>query len=328
MRRTTATLASLLMLCALASAQTPHKSKPTIPAVKQSAGAAKTRSKPAVAASSKSAAPAGAQSASVPSNETVETFLNRMFGYNDDIQFRVAGVVPADVPGVSSVYAVVSTPQGQQQMNFFVMPDGKHAIMGEMMPFGVDPYGDKREAIKSGAFGATKGPADAKMLAVEFADLQCPACKQALPTIQRLQADFPQVKWIFQNFPLEKMHPWAGKAARYLDCIQRQSNDGAWTFIEAVYNHQSEITDANVGEKLNSYAKTAGADPAKIAACSTSPETEQRIQKGLQLGQQLGLTGTPTLYVNGRPLQTFNPQDYDVVKSIVQFELNQAEQGK
>jgi protein-disulfide isomerase len=229
---------------------------------------------------------------------------------------------------VNEVSAVVNTPQGQQVLRFFVTADNEHAIMGEMMPFGADPFLKDREILKKEAFGATKGPADAAMQIVEFADLECPACKQALPAIDRLQQDFPNVKFVFQSFPLESLHPWATTAAKYLDCIARQSNDAGWNFVEAVYSHQGEITAENLKEKLGTYVGLANQDPAKIAACADAPETAARIQQSIALGNKVTVTQTPTFFINGRGVAGINPQEYDQLKQVVQYELTQATSAK
>lgn len=292
------------------------------PTSKAATKAQATTAKPAVQPSAAAATPSG------PSTETVDAFLKRMFGYNENLAFKVAGVKPTDAQGISEVTAVVNTPQGQQLLRFFVTGDGEHAIMGELMPFGTDPFKKDRELLKTGAFGATKGPADAAMQIVEFADLECPACKSALPAVQRLQQDFPNVRFVFQSFPLVQLHPWALTAAKYLDCVSRESNDAGWNFIEAVYSHQGEITADNLKQKLDTYIGLANQDPAKIGACANSADTAARMEKSIQLGNAVNVTSTPTLFVNGRGVAGLNPQDYDQLKNVVQFELTQASQGK
>jgi protein-disulfide isomerase len=304
-------VAAVLVLSLFAFAQQPSKAP------------AKASKKPAGAE-----APKAAAETTGPSTEVVEAFLKRMFGYNENLVFKVSSVKPTGAQGISEVTAVVNTPQGQQVLRFFVTGDGEHAIMGELVPFGVDPFEKHRALLKKDAFGASKGPADAPMQIVEFADLECPACKQALSTVHRLQQDFPTTRFIFQSFPLESIHPWASQAAKYLDCIARQSDEAGWNFIEAVYSHQAEITAENAKAKLDELVGTVEQDPAKIAACSETPETATRIRKSIQLGTEVNVTSTPTLFVNGRGVAGMNPQDYDALKSIVQFELTQATQAK
>lgn len=283
-------------------AATPRKTPPATPAVNSSPGG--------------------------PSVAVVEAFLKRTFGYNENLAFHVSAIKPTEAQGISEVIAIVNTPQGQQPLRFYVTGDGEHAIMGDMMPFGVAPYAKRRDLLKREAFGASKGPKDAPMEIVEFADLECPACKAALPSIERLQQDFPGVKFVFQSFPLVQLHPWAEMGAKYLDCIARESNDAAWKFIESVYAHQGEITADNAKEKLDKYVGFTDQDPAKIDACVAAPETAARIKKSIEFAEHLNVSSTPTLFVNGRGVAGINPEEYDSLKTVVQYELEQAKQGK
>lgn len=264
-----------------------------------------------------------AASANLPSEATVMSFLKRMFGYDPNLVFKVSEIKASEASGMAEATAVVNTPQGQQMVKFYVSPDQKHAIMGDMIPFGSDPFAEDRALLEKSAFGPTKGPADAPVTIVEFGDLQCPACGKAQPTLEKLMSDVPNAKLIFQNFPLEQLHPWALQAAKYLDCMGRANNDQALTFTTAVYSHQGEITEANSTEKLNNYVKMAGADPAAIAACAAKPDTAARVIKSQALGNQVKVTGTPTLFVNGRKIGNVGGMPYDVLKAIVEFEAQQ-----
>ncbi len=274
------------------------------------------------AAAQKAAAPAENTEAKLPDEATVLAFYNRMFGFQENLNFKVAEIKWSSAPGIAEVTAVVSTPQGQQVSKLYITPDGKHAISGDMIPFGKDPFAENRELLKQ-AFGPTRGSKTPQMTLVEFADLECPACKAAQPTIEKLLSEMPNIQVIFQSFPLEQLHPWAREAANYLDCIYRTNNDGALTFIDAVFTHQSEITKENATEKLNGYVTMAKADPAKISACASSPETQARIEKSIDLGKKLGITGTPTLFINGRPVGSVANVPPDTLKSLVQFEMTQ-----
>jgi protein-disulfide isomerase len=294
---------------AFAQQAAPAKPRATKPATSAAPSAAKQAAVP-------SQAPAGA-----PTPEVVDRFLKRMFGYNDNIVFHVVRVDAAPAPGLYEVYAVVNTPQGQQPMRFYVTSDNEHAIIGDLLPFGTDPFAKNRELLKQ-AFGPVKGSASA-MSIIEFADLECPACKSAQPIMEKLQSDFPNVRFVFQSFPLEQIHPWAARSAAYLDCIQRSNNDNALQFIQTVFVHQAEITPENVKDKLDTYTKLAGADPAKIAACAETPETIARVQRGIQLGRQVAITGTPTIFINGRAIQNPSMNEYDNLKKLVEFEQEQ-----
>jgi protein-disulfide isomerase len=263
-----------------------------------------------------------ATDAKLPDESTVLAFYNRMFGFQPNLNFKVADIRWSDVPGIAEVTAIANTPEGQQVAKLYVTADGKHAISGEMIPFGADPYVDNRMKLKQ-AFGPTRGSATPEVTIVEFADLQCPACKAAQPIITRLLSDTPNVRLIFQSFPLAQLHPWAMEAASYLDCIYRTDNQAAVTFLDTIYEHQGEITKENATDKLKEYAQQAKADPAKIAECAATPATRERIEKGIGLGRALQVTGTPTLFVNGRPVSNVSGIPYDTLKALVEFEATQ-----
>jgi protein-disulfide isomerase len=258
----------------------------------------------------------------LPDSDTVLAFYNRMFGFQPNLSFKVADIKWSEVPGIAEVTAIASTPEGQQIAKLYVTSDGKHAISGDLIPFGRDPFADNREKLKQ-AFGPVRGSAMPEITLIEFADLQCPACKAAQPTIEKLLAEEPKARLIFQSFPLEQLHPWARQAANYLDCLSRNDNQGALTFMDAVFTHQNEITKENATEKLNGYVQMAKADPAKISACAATPATQERVQKSINMGNDLKVTGTPTLFVNGRPIGNLGGLPYETLKSLVEFETNQ-----
>ena len=162
------------------------------------------------------------------------------------------------------------------------------------------------------------------MTVVEFSDLQCPHCKDAQPTLDKLMAEDKNVRVVFQSFPLP-MHDWAAKAAAYADCVSRSSNDAFWKFIQSVYAAQGDITAANADEKLTGLADAAGVKGADIAACAAKPETVTRVQRSLALGASLEVNGTPTLFINGRKISNVGGLPYEVLKSLTEFA---AKEGK
>ena len=247
-----------------------------------------------------------------------------MFGWNQDLTWKIAEIKPAEAQGFTEVTAVFSTPQGQQVFRVYVTPDQKFALTGDMVPFGADPFAAARATLKS-ANGPSHGPADAAVTMVEFGDLECPACKAAQPQLTKLLEEEPKLKLIFQNFPLEALHKWALLGAKYVDCVGRESNDQVFKFIATVYAHQGEITADTADTMLKGYAKEAGANPETVAACVAKPETEKRVRESLALGEKLGVNSTPTFFINGRKVVGFgNNTPYEVVKAIVEFNLNPA----
>ena len=219
---------------------------------------------------------------------------------------------------------VLANQQGQQLTHFYVAPDGQHAMAGEIIPFGAKPFDPAKKLLEKGVTGPERGPKDAPVTIVEFGDLQCPACKAAQPTIEGLVAAEPNARFVFQNFPLE-MHNWAAKGAAYADCVGRASTDAFWKFVSKTYDAQSDITAENADEKLTALADGAGVKGADIAACAVKPETKAHVDASIALGKSVDVTGTPTLYINGRKVGSFDARMSDVYKSLVEFA---AKEGK
>jgi len=254
-------------------------------------------------------------SANLPSEETVNGFLKQMFGYDSTLSWRIVSIKPSPAEGLSEVNVVLSGAQGKQSSKFYVSADGRHAISGEIIPFGTHPFEAARKELGREAAGPSHGPADAPVTVVEFSDLQCPHCKDFHPTIEKLMADNKNVRVIFESFPLP-MHDWAAKAAAYADCVSRGSNDGFWKFIQSIYGAQSDITAANADEKLTGLADGAGVKGADIAACAAKPETATRVEKSVALGKTLDVDSTPTLFINGRKVPA---APYEVIQKLVEF---------
>jgi protein-disulfide isomerase len=260
--------------------------------------------------------PSSHESVNLPSEATVESFLQQTFGYEPEISWKISSIKP--VAGVAEVTVVLASPQGQQLTKFFVTPDGENAITGDIIPFGAKPFAKDNAILQKGINGPARGPKDAAVTIVEFGDLQCPACKAAQPTVQQLVDAEPNARFVFQSFPLE-MHNWAMKGAQYADCVARASNDAYWKFIAAVYDKQPEITAENVDEKLTQIADQSGVKGADVAACAAKPETKAHVDASVALGKQVEVTGTPTLFVNGRRIGNVDPHMIDIYKKLVEF---------
>ena len=258
----------------------------------------------------------------LPSEATVDSFLHQQFGYQADMKWKIDSIKPSEIPGLAEVTVVLASPQGQQLTRFYVASDGEHALVGDIIPFGAKPFDPAKKILDKGITGPSRGPKDAPVMIVEFGDLQCPACKAAQPTIEALVAAEPTARFVFQNFPLE-MHNWAAKGAAYSDCVGRASNDAFWKFISKTYETQSDITAENADEKLTALADGAGVKGSEIAACAAKPETKARVDASIALGKKVDVSGTPTLYINGRKIGSFDARLSDVYKSLVEFAAKQ-----
>ncbi len=299
------TLLVVLLLSGLIMAQT----KPAAPA----AHPAKSAAKPA-------ATPTATVATVLPSEVTVNSFLFQMFGYDPTITWKVNAIRPSEMPGLAEVSVVITNAQGATPNRLLVSSDGKHAITGDVLPFGVKPFDDARAKLEKGVSGPAKGPAKAVVTIVEFSDMQCPHCAKAAPAIEQLLAQEPEVHFVFQNFPLP-LHNWAEKAADYVDCVGRAGNDAVWKFIQKTFEEQANINEANADEKLKGIATASGANASEVAACAAKPDTKARVEASIALGKSVGVNSTPTLFINGRNLPGAAP--VDLLKKIVDFQASQ-----
>jgi len=258
----------------------------------------------------------------LPSEATVDSFMQQTFGYEPNVTWKVSSIKPAPVPGLAQVDVVLASPQGQQSSRFYVTADGEHAVVGEIIPFGAKPFDHARKTLEKGISGPSRGPKDASVTVVEFGDLQCPACKAAQPAIEALIAAEPNTRFVFQNFPLE-MHNWAAKGAAFADCVAQASNEAFWKFIAKTYETQADITAENADQKLTALADGAGVKGADIAACANTPVTRAHVDASLALGKSVNVNGTPTLFVNGRSIGNISQVPAETLKGLVDFATKQ-----
>ncbi|HYX53577.1 MAG TPA: thioredoxin domain-containing protein [Candidatus Limnocylindrales bacterium] len=257
----------------------------------------------------------------LPSNKQIDESMQRVFGYDPGVSWNILDIRESSIAGLAEV--TVSVNKGQPY-HLFVSTDTQTAIVGQLLPFGPNPYESTRQKLKA-ADGPSLGAKSPVIEMVEFSDLQCPHCKAAAPIVEKLVNDFPQIKLVFQQFPLPaSLHPWAMKAAQYADCAGRENPQAFWKYVDAVFENQGSIALATADDKLKELATASGLNADQLSACSTSTQTEARISKSMDLGRALDVTGTPTIFLNGRNVQGIADIPYDQLKRLVQFEIDHA----
>jgi protein-disulfide isomerase len=138
------------------------------------------------------------------------------------------------------------------------------------------------------------GPPVAKVTIVEWSDFQCPFCARAAPLVQQIRQAYPKdVRFVFRHLPLP-MHPDAPLAARAAVAAQAQGK--FWPMHDWMYAHQRELDRAS----LEKSAASLGIDLGKFRAALDAPETQARVTADSQAAQAVGVSATPTFFVNGR----------------------------
>ena len=264
--------------------------------------------------------------AASPTVETVNSFLHQVWGFDANRVWRVMAIQPTTAPGVTKVIVFVlekGAPDAKiQSAVFFITPDGKHAI-GEgagVVVFGATPFAPARELLKASANGAARGATSKDFELVEFADLQCPHCKDAQTTMDQIAKDFPKAHIVFQMFPLVDIHPSAFKAAAYGVCAQQKSDDAFFKYVDGVFDTQEALTPATEDTILKAAAMRAGLDGDATAACANTQATKDIVNADIKLATDVGIDQTPVLSVNGRMLPLGGNIPYDQLKQLIQYQ--------
>ena len=142
-----------------------------------------------------------------------------------------------------------------------------------------------------------KGPSGAPVVLVEFADFECPACGAARPLLDDLYKKYDgQMRFVFKNFPLS-IHQYAEKAARAGVAAHKQNK--FWEMHAALYDNQQQLEPSNV-ERL---AKSIGLDMTRFVKDRDSEAVADLVARDRKEGEQLELTGTPSIFINGRKFE-------------------------
>src|SRR5260221_14714201 len=126
------------------------------------------------------------------------------------------------------------------------------------------------------------------MTIVEYSDLECPVCKQAQGTLDKVLERYSgNIKLVYRDLPLEKIHPQARRAAEAARCAR----DGGkfWGYHDVLFAQSPKLSS----EDLKRYATQVGLDVEKFDACLTSGVHRAGVQKDVDEGENLGITGTP-----------------------------------
>ena len=162
------------------------------------------------------------------------------------------------------------------------------------------------------------GSAKAAVTIVEFSDYQCPYCQQAVPILKRLQKTYgDRVRVVWKDYPLTQIHPLALKAGQAAHCAGEQ--DKYWPYHDRLFENQSALDT----DDLRKHAQAVGLDMPKFSSCLDSSKYADRVRAGMEMGNRLGVSSTPTLFINGRVLPGAYP--YDQLAAVIDEELARLE---
>lgn len=287
-----------------------------------------------------------------------ETYLRYAEGFTAPVKFDIDDPAPSAYKGYSRV--VVHLSVGAQKVGdrlYYVREDGEEFISGAIWNLNQNPFLDTLEHLPSGGFSF--GPANAKVAIVAFSDFECPYCREFAKTVrENLPAKYPDtVRFEFQDFPIDTIHPWARAAAEIGRCLGDQKPAAFWVFHDWIFEHQQQATEwfksagggkpgsaAQAGspapegatsgavkqipkemrEQAMAIAKGAGLDASSVGTCIDTRATAKAVEESVRVARALQIQQTPTLFINGR--MAAGAIAWKDLDAVIQLELNRPKQ--
>jgi protein-disulfide isomerase len=259
--------------------------------------------------------------------EQIREFVARTITLVPLKDIQVAELDAPDSGGLRKVVVKVLSGDAPVAKTFYLTANNREILEGTLETLEADPWKEMRGKLEPMVEHApSKGPVDSAVSLVEFSDFECPFCSRLNIAIEELQKQYPsQVRWIFLNYPLFAIHPWARAGAIAGVCVAEQSSSKFWMFEPVVYEHQQEIKPDTAPEQLRRFALEAGAAAGAYDACMQSQEAAKRVNASIAAGQALGVSGTPTLFINGR--RVVGGVSLDALEAAVANELELGHRG-
>ena len=259
-----------------------------------------------------------------PLQKNIESYLRRSFALGSDVQITVA--IPTEIgnSGLLEANIDVKTAQGSDKVKMYITKDGRYLLRGELSDMTKDPLAEntsKLDLSKSPVLGNPK----ATITIVEFADFECPVCRNLHDALRGLLPNYPQVKLIFKDFPIDQIHPWARTASLAGRCTYQQDPAAFWKFYDFIYDKQDLVSAANVYDKVVDFAGQVNLNQDAFKACLASPQATAEVDASLANGNLLEVRSTPTLFVNGRRIVGADPHG---IQQYIDYELAQQKAAK
>ena len=233
---------------------------------------------------------------------TLENYLRHVELFRGEVMFKIDDPVASKyLPGYSEVLVHLIFNNVERDELWYVSSDGQTMLRGDVYDLGKSPFQsnlDKLTLHDQPSFG----PAAAPVTIVEFGDFECPDCKMEAPVLRHnlVETFGDKVRVVFKNYPLDSVHPWARSAALAGRCVFHQSEPAFWKFYDWIYDNQDGIAVDTLNMKVLAWGGENGVDTVKLGQCMETKATEPEVSASIAEGHELGLSGTPTLFINGR----------------------------
>lgn len=249
--------------------------------------------------------------------KALERQVRTMFSVPSSVDVKLSPLRPSQFPGYDAVSVKFDDPNNKSELEFLVAEDGKTLMRVIHVDLNKDPYAELMKKIDI-AGRPTRGAKDAQVIAVTYDDFECPFCARMHATLfpDLLKEYGDKIQFIYKDFPLEDIHPWAVHAAVDANCLAAQNTDAYWDFADYIHANQKEINtlkvigaqSAALDRLTLAYGKKHDLDATKLRAC-VKAQDETAVRASMKEGAALGLTATPEMFVNGQKVDGALPVD-------------------
>ncbi len=234
----------------------------------------------------------------------IEVLVRSQYEMPEDVTITIGARTPSQFTGYETLPVTITRDSKSQVVSFLISTDNTKLVHLQTFDLTKDPA----DAIPIVGRPIRGNPA-AKVTLINFDDLECPYCarmhQELFPATIEHYKDL--VRFVYKDDPLTDLHPWAMHAAVDANCLAAQSGDVYWTYVDYLHSHGDEIT-GNDRDLTKSFAAldriarqeaTLGKlDEAALNAC-IAKQDETQIRVSAKLAEDLGIDGTPAVYVNG-----------------------------
>ena len=248
----------------------------------------------------------------------LEFYVRHLRMWGPEISVEVSDFEPTEVAGLLKTTVRASFKLRTQALVFYVSSDGQNIMEATHYEIAKNPFQQNLDKIDNRdvpAFGKEGAPV---VLAV-YSDFQCPYCaKEGKLLRTQVPAEYPEnVRVYYHDYPLSS-HNWAKRASIAGRCIYSMEPQAFWEYHDWVFDNQKNLTPQNFNSKVGEFAGTQGLDSLRLSPCLDDPETRSFVEASIEEGRKLGVSQTPTVFINGRKAGNL---DWKGLKRIIDYEL-------
>ena len=259
----------------------------------------------------------GAAASQSDLQKKIEKYLRHIYAFGAEVKLTIPEPKDSEVPGLLVTTVELVSGESHDTAKMYVSKDGKFLIRGDVSDMAKDPLEETRGKIDltNAPFTGSEHPT---VTVVEFADFECPVCKNLHEQLRTILPNYPQVKFYFKDYPIEQIHPWAKTAALAGRCAYLQNPKSFWKIYDGFYDAQDLISAANAWDKAVDFAGQAGLDQGAFKSCLASKDATAAVDSSVANAKALDVTSTPTVFINGRRVVG---ADAATIERFIQYEL-------